>query len=603
MRTGDEGGLTSAGTGADAGEPQAPGDPRLVEMAAAVAEGAPVDWAARAADAPELTGALAELKLLARMGDTMRAAIVPAPPREVAFRWGELEVVAKLGDGATGEVWRAWDPSLERDVALKLSLTQGGAGRPLEEARRLARLRHPNVVAVFGVDVREGRAGIWMEHLEGRTLEQTLAERGPFGAHEAAGIGLELCRALAAVHGAGLVHGDVSPRNVMRERGGRIVLMDLGSAAPLGEDAATLVTGTPLVTAPEVLAGEAPRAASDLYALACLLFRLVSGHYPVEAETLAELRAAHLAGRRLRLRLLRPELPGPFVQVVERALSSDPAARPADAASFERDLAGSLLPGTLAAQEEEQRRIRRVWGKALRPAALVSALVMLALVLSTQWFRRPPASGPVRAPDAPPVADVTPEAPAESRPLPAPRLEVASFIRTRAGLSERVESGSLVRVGDELSLDVRASEPLHVYVLNEDDEGAVFALFPVAGTDVANPLPAARTLALPGARAGEAMHWQVSSPASRERFLVIAAREPLAALEARLSGLPSAREDAPLAYAEIGPSDLEQLRGVGRLKPAGPSHRRGRALDDVAEALAGEAAVWVRAIELVHERD
>ncbi len=593
-------------TDADAANDSAAQDERLLEAAASVAEGGRVDWASRTADAPELSGAFAELQTLARMGEAMRAHQEPVVPRTAAFHWGDLEAIEPLGQGASAEVWRAWDPSLEREVALKLAATGGAPTRSLEEARRLAKLRHSNVVAVLGADVRDGRAGIWMELVEGRTLEQSLVEQGHFGAHEATGIGLELCRALAAVHGAGLLHGDVSPRNVMRERGGRIVLMDLGSSVSMGDDAVAIVTGTPLVIAPEVLAGAAADPTSDLYSLGCLLFRLVTGRFPVEATTIAALREAHASRSRNHLRLLRPDLPGPFVQVIEHALDPDPKARPADAAAFERALARSLTPEALAAQVAKAVEVRRAWSRTLRPVALVSAAALLTLLVTSQWLGRGEQRG------TPLAEQATPETTSEAAPPPvqvqvatpppaAPSLDVAAFVRTRDGASERVVSGSLVRVGDELSLDVRAGEPLHVYVLNEDDAGAVFALFPVAGTDVANPVPAGRTLALPGARAGVPMHWQVSSPARRERFLIVAARQPIAVLEARLAAIPAAREEEPLAYAELGAPVLEQLRGVGRLKPAAASKRNSGALDRVSDALAGESGIWIRAVELVHE--
>ncbi len=579
------------------GEPE---DPRLIEWAEAVAEGTPADWARRSADAPELSGALAGLQSLALLGETMRASAAPRPAREVAFRWGELEVLTRLGGGATGEVWRAWDPSLEREVALKLAPAGSAPSRPLAEARRLARLRHANVVAVLGADVRDGRAGLWMELVEGRSLEQTLAEHGHYGAHEATGIGLELCRALAAVHQAGFVHGDVGPRNVMRERGGRIVLMDLGSAAPLGDDSAAIVTGTPLVTAPERLAGGPASVSADLYALGCLLFRLVTGRFPVEAGTLAELREAHAAGRRLSLRTLRPDLPHAFVHAVEAVLAPDPAARPADAAAFERLLADSLSPAASGTRADESARVRRAWSRTLRPAAMVSGGALVALLLTTQWLGREPSRGsaPPRAAD--PAAPAPAPAAADAPPLV---VELAAFVRTRDGVSERVTSGAAVRLGDELSLEVRAAEPLHLYVLNEDDAGAVFALFPAPGTDVTNPVPAGRTVALPGARDGRTLHWQVSSPARRERFLIVASRQPLAALEQRLAAMPQVSEADALSAVELDGPALDRLRGVGRIRPATPARRRHGALESVADALGGEPGLWVRSVELEHTRD
>src|SRR5205823_7303422 len=91
------------------------------------------------------------------------------------------------------------------------------------------RVRHQNVITVHGVAVHEQRVGLWMELVRGATLEQLLQKRGPFSAREAALVGIDLCRALAAIHAAGLVHRDVKAQNVMREDGGRIVLMDLGT--------------------------------------------------------------------------------------------------------------------------------------------------------------------------------------------------------------------------------------------------------------------------------------------------------------------------------------------------------------------------------------
>src|SRR5437867_1207178 len=152
--------------------------------------------------------------------------------------WGPLTIRAQLGQGAFGEVYRAYDPSLDREVALKLLRPASGQDEPnrtpfLSEAQRLARVRHPNVLVVHGVETHDGRVGLWTDLLKGKTLEEYLRQEGTIGAREAALIGIELCHALAAVHKAGLLHRDLKPSNVMREEGGRIVLMDFGSGAEL----------------------------------------------------------------------------------------------------------------------------------------------------------------------------------------------------------------------------------------------------------------------------------------------------------------------------------------------------------------------------------
>src|SRR5439155_3714632 len=149
--------------------------------------------------------------------------------------WGPLSIRAELGGGTFGVVYRAWDPRLEREVALKIlrglrSAEEDLASIVIKEARVLARLRHPNVITVFGADCFDGQVGLWMELVHGRTLKAIEQEQGPFSAREATLIGLDLCHAVAAVHQAGFLHRDIKAQNVMRETGGRIVLMVFGAA-------------------------------------------------------------------------------------------------------------------------------------------------------------------------------------------------------------------------------------------------------------------------------------------------------------------------------------------------------------------------------------
>jgi serine/threonine protein kinase len=180
---------------------------------------------------------------------------------------------------------------------------------------------------VYGTDQIDGRIGIWMEFVNGRTLGSLLKSNGPYGAREAAGIGVDLCRALAAVHAAGLVHGDVKAHNVMRAAGGRTVLMDFGTGKDLvieaevsgsgGDDFA----GTPLYVAPEVFEGQPRTKRSEIYSLGVLLYHLVTDAYPVEGRTRAELERAHRNGERKFLRDATSRSSDDFVYAVERALS------------------------------------------------------------------------------------------------------------------------------------------------------------------------------------------------------------------------------------------------------------------------------------------
>lgn len=349
--------------------------PQLVRLVRAIADGGHVDWdeADRLAEESAEQPLFDALRDLARIAWFHRAqqlaagsppAPVPAPggsggpsadaPRGASGspKWCHLEMRRKLGEGVFGEVYLAWDPKLEREVALKLTRsTPAGLVAPgivaphiLHEGRSLARLRHPNVVTVYGADTADGRVGIWMEIVRGDTLEDLLLERGPFGAAEAALVGLDICRALGAVHRVGLVHRDVKAKNVMREVGGRIVLMDFGSGidlAPSGQSVPGMPAGTPVYLAPEIFKGRRASAQSDLYSLGVLLYHLVTGAFPVDGETLRDIALEHERGTARLLREERPDLPEAFVQVVERALARNPEDRFPSAGQMEHALAAS----------------------------------------------------------------------------------------------------------------------------------------------------------------------------------------------------------------------------------------------------------------------
>lgn len=255
---------------------------------------------------------------------------LPDPPK-----WGHLERLRKIGQGFFGDVYRAWDALLEREVALKLyreakQRLSDWTGLGLQEARSLARIRHPNVVTVYGVDYRDGRLGVWMEYIHGRTLRALLRERGPLTAREAALIGFDLCSAVATVHELGMLHRDIQSSNVMREECGRIVLMDFGLSLDLRTSrrhSAPRVCGTPLYMAPEILRGGTASVQSDIYSIGVLLYHLVTGCFPVKADSLKEVRVKYERGETTPLRDRHLGLPEAYVRVVERSLSPNPCER------------------------------------------------------------------------------------------------------------------------------------------------------------------------------------------------------------------------------------------------------------------------------------
>jgi tetratricopeptide (TPR) repeat protein len=362
-----------------------PDHARLTTLAESIADGTAVDWGmaeSSAGDAHELR-LIGHLRLAAAIG---RAHIstegapsgggsrreLPDTALQPGARWGALHVLAKVGHGRFGDVYRAWDPALDREVALKILRRTGSddelAAAVVEEGRLMARVRHPNVATIFGAQRIGSTTGLWMEFVEGRTLAAELQADGPFSAGALGHVASELCAALGAVHDAGLVHRDVKAQNVLRDSRGRLVLGDFGTGREL--DAAGAggqgLAGTPTHLAPEIFAGQAATAASDIYSLGVLLFHLATAQYPVQGRTLAELQSAHATGRHTRLGTLRPDLPAWLTAVVDSALDPDPRHRFASA----RDMAAALAPPAWRAP-----RLRQV---AVSIVALVTTVGLLA---------------------------------------------------------------------------------------------------------------------------------------------------------------------------------------------------------------------------------
>jgi eukaryotic-like serine/threonine-protein kinase len=347
---------------------------RLDALLESVADGTDVDW--DAADEVATEGErklLRHLRLVAGIAEVHRTAplddLQPAPPTrrfrptpgQAIPRWGHLLLLERVGEGAFGDVYRARDPWLDRHVALKLLKPSiADHSRLIAEAQALARLRHPNVVTVHGADIHDGRVGLWMEFVRGRTLSEIVTSDGPFSANEARVIGQELCNAVAAVHAAGLVHRDIKAQNVMRESGGRFVLMDFGAGH------------TPLYVAPELVDGGTATVATDIYALGVLLYYLVVGKYPVVGSSLDELKQAHARGERRSLAEARPDLPARFVAVIEKALHPDPQQRFRSAADMQQAL-----------RSAESHAWRTTWAAAAALAVVIGGSAMYELGTKT----------------------------------------------------------------------------------------------------------------------------------------------------------------------------------------------------------------------------
>lgn len=323
------------------------------------------------------------------VGGKQKGPVEQAEAAAVAATWGSFSLLARVGSGGFGEVYRAWDPHLQREVALKLLLPGAVTGEVeyeamLREARALASVRHPNIVPVHGIDRHDGRVGFWTDFVRGKTLSVLVGEQGTFGAREAALIGLDVARALSAVHRAGMLHRDIKAENVMREEGGRILLMDFGlSALELRQ---TNIAGTPNYMAPELFEGGRGTVATDIYSMGVLLYFLVAGDYPARISGLTRKEALSEFARRKPLMDLRPDLPEPLLRMVSTAMEMDPTKRFASAGQLAGVLAESLgaqAPAQVATAPEPPGRMATT--KWVSVGLLLAAVILAALLV---WFGR-----------------------------------------------------------------------------------------------------------------------------------------------------------------------------------------------------------------------
>ena len=558
-------------------------DDRLIALAASIASGTTVDWdAARQSADPRDAAVIDELKVV---GDIAKL-------HGELQGWGSMTILEPLGEGSAGVVYRAFDADLHRDVALKIVRTVSPPDvepAAVREARRLARVRHRNVVTVYSAEHKDGEVAVAMELIAGKTLDVLVRMHGPFSAREATLIGCDVSGALAAIHSAGLLHGDIKAHNVMREDGGRIVVMDFSAGRDLeaiasGGDFA----GTPVYIAPEVFDGQPRSPQSDIYSLGVLLFYLVTARYPVEGHTRTAVNRQHQdGGSRHRLRDLRPDLPDGFVHAVERAIADDPAQRYASAGEFEAALVATIGRG----RPLRRRRRAMAWTAVVAVAAMAAAAGAAYKYLhgtsNTQGARAAMAVAP-----APPAI--------ASAVAPEYRVDVALYRDDRGG-PVRLRSGDRLAPGDRLHMKVETSAPAHVFVVNEDDRGGSFLLFPLPEQRALNPLATGASHDLPHLREDDEKYWVVSSVGSREHFVVFVSLEPLEALGRVFSLLPTPSADRAVASVTLPQEAVGLLRAVGGVTSTPPGTTLNFAsqfptpLPDRAETARG---LWVRQITL-----
>ncbi len=330
-------------------------------------------------------------------------------------RLGPYEIVAPLGAGGMGEVYKARDTRLGRDVAVKvlpahLSANPEVRARFEREARAISQLNHPHICSLHDIGRQDDIDYLVMEYLEGETLAARLT-RGPLPVAEVLRHGIEIANALDCAHRAGIVHRDLKPGNIMLTKGGA-KLMDFGlarptrlspvtgapSESPTGSRPITAegtIVGTFQYMAPEQLEGKEADTRADIWALGCVLYEMATGKCAFEGTSQASLIAAILKEKPRPMAELQPLTPPALDRVVVRCLDKDPDERFQSARDLAFDLEGTTgggaVPSPLAAVDTHEGRrssARLIWGIGL--AAVVLAAVFFLAGRMTGRLQEPP---------------------------------------------------------------------------------------------------------------------------------------------------------------------------------------------------------------------
>jgi serine/threonine protein kinase/tetratricopeptide (TPR) repeat protein len=308
---------------------------------------------------------------------------------------GRLHVVARLGAGGMGEVWRADDPKLRRTVAVKrVSIRDAGdpgeAARLLREGQRLSALNHPNIAGVYDVLEQGGEIFLVMEYVEGQSLRQRLSQ--PLNLNQFFEIAIQCADALTAAHERGILHSDVKPENVMLTESGQVKLLDFGVARRLAAADSTgaaatqtfstfaPVGGTPSYMAPEVLTGSMPDFRSDIFSLGVVLYEMLGGRHPFLGATPTVTAMQILQQEATPLNKLSRPVPPPLALVVAKAIHKKPDERYQSPRELAADLRAVRLGSRPAISPSYSFPGQRNWKVPLF-GGIAAALVLAAVLV------------------------------------------------------------------------------------------------------------------------------------------------------------------------------------------------------------------------------
>ncbi len=324
------------------------------------------------------------------------------------------EILAPLGAGGMGEVYRARDATLKRDVAIKVlpeywSRDPERLRRFEQEAQATAALNHPNIVSIFHVGQYDGSPYIVTELLQGETLRDRL-RKGPMRLREVLDYGVELARGLAAAHDAGIVHRDLKPDNIWLTKDGRLKILDFGlakldpaKAASADGETVTVqpqshpghVVGTVGYMSPEQVRGQVADARSDIFAVGVVLYEMLTGNAAFRKATSAETMSAILNEDPPAVSQLAPTVPPGLQRIVNRCLAKNPEQRFQHASDLEfaleslSDSSGSTVTGVHEAAPEQEMDLARSGGCRYRNRRSSCFVVEAATGSSRRGSRHP----------------------------------------------------------------------------------------------------------------------------------------------------------------------------------------------------------------------
>lgn len=267
-------------------------------------------------------------------------------------RIGDYILGESLGVGTVGSVFRVRHASTDEEFALKILLPELSKDESIKarfqrETEVLQRLSHPNIVSYYGSGVYQDRLYYVMELVEGGSLKDILLKQGRISWQDSIEVGWQICSALQHAHNQGIVHRDLKPANLFFTKNGKLKLGDFGLALDLaGAELTTagLTVGTYLYMAPEQIRGERRISGqTDLYALGCLLFRMIAGQAPFEGQNFAQIFDQHLHSHPPKLQIFSPECPIDLENIINQMLEKEPDQRPFNAREVQGELAEILL--------------------------------------------------------------------------------------------------------------------------------------------------------------------------------------------------------------------------------------------------------------------